>query len=611
MWILQSLFKFLSKDRKLNNLHNSKPKIGFLGFTSQFNFGVYLISNPNHLIKLVILFFMSWLLVLIPMSFAQSSTPSPAPKFSYAFGAADAPVVVDGIPLFDLQAVDRFTAKQRTQFTNNILSEEIATGQSINFEVNNDNSNSATSISLNNQYLLTVTANDVLPNFSPLQQANQWRTILETAIAKAKEERSPQYLLQRSLAILIAIAGLIGLKLLVGIATRIFKLKTGIFSKIAFSLGWVAIAGLSSEWFPWLRSWRYYIISPFFQAQWLIFFGALIGSFIFSYYATDLVKFALRKLAPQSVEKIYHNVIHPSDRVLRFVVLNIAISWSLILLESLAPIIYNLIKPISNLLLIASLYWISIKLISRYLRTYGFKIGGNFSPSSDDAILVFETIINIFIFIIALVAFAKSLNFDLIGLVAGLGLVGLAVAFAAQKIIEQLIATLVLYLDRPFVTGDYIRLPGGELGKVESIGLRSTKIRSLGTGTIIVMPNSILVSVEIENVSLAKKIMVLLYMDFAAVLGERELALVQQVIVDKTSLLSGINANSTNISDADGTGKRLRVSFAILGSQDNAIEVRKRLLELASVEIARSLSEQGIVFTMEDPTIYVQSPITI
>lgn len=554
---------------------------------------------------------MSWLLVLIPMSFAQSSTPSPAPKFSYDFGAADAPVVVDGIPLFDLQAVDRFTAKQRTQFTNNILSEEIATGQSINFEVNNDNSNSATSISLNNQYLLTVTANDVLPNFSPLQQANQWRTILETAIAKAKEERTPQYLLQRSLAILMVIAGLIGLKLLVGIATRIFKLKTGIFSQIAFSLGWVAIAGLSSEWFPLLRSWRYYIISPFFQAQWLIFFGALIGSFIFSYYATDLVKFALRKLAPQSVEKIYHNVIHPSDRVLRFVVLNIAISWSLILLESLAPIIYNLIKPISNLLLIASLYWISIKLISRYLRTYGFKIGGNFSPSSDDAILVFETIINIFIFIIALVAFAKSLNFDLIGLVAGLGLVGLAVAFAAQKIIEQLIATLVLYLDRPFVTGDYIRLPGGELGKVESIGLRSTKIRSLGTGTIIIMPNSILVSVEIENVSLAKKIMVLLYMDFAAVLGERELALVQQVIVDKTSLLSGINANSTNISGADGTGKRLRVSFVILGSQDNAIEVRKRLLELASVEIARSLSEQGIVFTMEDPTIYVQSPITI
>jgi small-conductance mechanosensitive channel len=431
------------------------------------------------------------------------------------------------------------------------------------------------------------------------------------AIAKAKEERTPQYLWQRSLLISMAIAGLIGIRTLINIATRIFKLKIGIFSKIAFGLGWVAIAGLSSEWFPMLRSWRYYIISPFFQAQWLIFFSALIASFIFSHYTTDLVKFALSKLAPQSVEKIYDDIIQPSDHLLRFVVLNIAISWSLILLESLAPVVYNLVKPISNLLLTSSLYWISVKLISRFLRTYGFKVGGHFSPSSDDAILVFETIINILIFIIALVAFAKSLNFDLIGLVASLGLVGLAVAFAAQKILEQLIATLVLYLDRPFVVGDYIRLPAGELGKVESIGLRSTKIRSLGTGTIIVMPNSILVSVEIENVTLAKKIMVLLYMDFAAVLGERELALVQQVIVDKTSSLSGIDANSTNISDADGTGKRLRVSFAILGSQDNAIEVRKRLLELASAEIASSLSEQGIIFTMEDPTIYVQSPTTI
>jgi hypothetical protein len=55
----------------------------------------------------------------------------------------------------------------------------------------------------------------------------------------------------------------------------------------------------------------------------------------------------------------------------------------------------------------------------------------------------------------------------------------------------------------------------------------------------------------------------------------------------------------------------LRVSFAILGSHDNAIEVRKRLLQLASAEIAKSLSVHGIVFTMEDPTVYMQSPVTI
>ncbi len=555
----------------------------------------------RRLIKLIVLFLVGWLLVLTPISPAQSQ----------GFGDTGVPVVVDGIPLFNLHAVDNFRARDRTQFANKVLAEAIATDRAITFDVRNDDSTSATSISLNNNYLLTVTANDVLPGFSPSQQANQWRTILEASIAKAKNERNPTYILQRIIWVSLAIAATILVRFLFGIATRIFQFKTEIFTKSFFIISWVAIAIVSSEWFPILRSLRYQLVSPFSQPAWLIFFGALAGSFVFSHYATDLVKLALNKLAHQATINIYREIFEPSDRLLKFAVLSICISWSLILLEPLVPVIFNLLKPIVNLFLIGSLYWLSVKSTSSYLRTYGFNLGGNFSPSSDDAILVFETIINIFIFIGALVAFASSLNFDLIGLVASLGLVGLAVAFAAQKILEQLIATLVLYLDRPFVSGDYIRLPGGELGKVESIGLRSTKIRSLGTGTIIVMPNSILVNVEIENATLAKKIMVLLYMDFASALGEREEALVQQAILEKTAYLSGIDSNSTNICHADETGKRLRVSFAILGSQDNAIEVRKRLLEFASLEIAKSLSIHGIVFTMEDPTVYVESPVSI
>lgn len=550
-------------------------------------------------IKLIFLLTIGWLLFAAPMSFAQS------------VGDPRSPVVVDGIPLFYLQPVDRFTALERTQFANNLLSEAISNDRAITFDVRNDPDTSATSISLNKNYLLTVTANDVLPNFSVSQQAKQWQKALETAVAKAKKERSPQYILQRSLWILIGIAIASTLRFLYAILAKIFKFKTGILSKIFFSCVWIAIALVSSEWFPILRSIRYQIFSPFFQPQWLLFFGALGCSFVLSEYAPALVRLAIKKLDIKSAENIYTEVIQPSDRLVQFSVFSICISWSLTLLETLVPVVYNLLKPIASLIVVSCLYWLSTKITSRYLRTYGFKLGGKFNPSSDDAILVFETIFNIFIFIVALVTFARSVNFDLIGLVASLGLVGLAVAFAAQKILEQLIATLVLYLDRPFVTGDYIRLPAGELGKVESIGLRSTKIRSLGTGTIIVMPNSILVSVEIENVTLAKKIMVLLYMDFASVLGEREYALVQQAIMEKTAFLSGIDGNSTNISLADGSGTRLRVSFAILGSQDNAMEVRKRLLELASAEIAKSLSVHGIVFTMENPTIYVQSPVTI
>jgi len=522
-----------------------------------------------------------------------------------------APIVVDGIPLFNLQSTDRFGVIERTQFANKILAEAIANDQIIKLNVRNDEIRLATSITLNNNYLLTVTALDILPDFSASKQAEQWQVLLEEAIAKAKSERTAPYLWQHGLWILIACAIVAGIQFLTVILTHLLKLKLQLFGTLFFSLAWGSIVAISSEWFPILRSIRYHFLSPFSQPQWLIFFGAFGFSFVLSYYATSLIRLLIKKAVPQTAETICREIIQPIDRLVQVAVLSICLNWSFSLLEPLVPVIYNLIKPIASLFLVVSLYWLLTNLTSRYLRTFGFKIGGKFSTNSDDAILVFETVFNVLIFIVALVAFARSLNFDLIGLVASLGLVGLAVAFAAQKILEQLIATLVLYLDRPFVTGDYIRLPAGELGKVESIGLRSTKIRSLGTGTIIIMPNSILVSVEIENVSLAKKIMVLLYMDFVTELGEREQALVQQVITEKTASLSGIDANSTSIADADGSGKRLRVSFAILGSQENAIEVRKRLLELASVEIVKALAMHGIVFTMEEPTIYVQSPVTI
>lgn len=561
---------------------------------------MWMLQSPFKLpMKLIILFLLGWFLFTTPRGFAQGVV---GPRSS---------VVVDGIPLFYLQPVERFTAFERTQFANNLLSDAISNERVITFDVRNDPDNRATSISLNKNYLLTVTANDVLPNFSVSQQAKQWQIILETAVTKAKKEREPKYILQKSIWILISIATIISLRFLSLIVSKLFKWQIGFLSNVIFACAWVAIALVSSEWFPVLRGIRYQIFSPFYQPQWLIFFGALGCSFVFSQYAPALLKLAIKNLDIESAENIYSEIIQPSDRLVQFCVLSICLTWSLTLLETLVPFVYNLLKPIASLILVGCLYWLSTQVSSRYLRTYGFKLGGKFSPSSDDAILVFETVFNIFIFMVALVTFARSVNFDLIGLVASLGLVGLAVAFAAQKILEQLIATLVLYLDRPFVTGDYIRLPAGELGKVESIGLRSTKIRSLGTGTIIVMPNSILVNVEIENVTLAKKIMVLLYMDFASVLGEREYALVQQAIMEKTAFLSGIDGNSTNIALADGSGTRLRISFAILGSQDNAMEVRKRLLELASAEIAKSLSVHGIVFTMENPTIYVQSPVTI
>jgi MscS family membrane protein len=91
----------------------------------------------------------------------------------------------------------------------------------------------------------------------------------------------------------------------------------------------------------------------------------------------------------------------------------------------------------------------------------------------------------------------KSLGVDVGAVLTGLGIGGLAVAFAAQDTIANLFGSFVVVLDHPFKVGDYVRIGSAE-GTVEDIGLRSTRLRS-GDRTQIVLPNKTAAAETIVN----------------------------------------------------------------------------------------------------------------
>jgi small-conductance mechanosensitive channel len=91
----------------------------------------------------------------------------------------------------------------------------------------------------------------------------------------------------------------------------------------------------------------------------------------------------------------------------------------------------------------------------------------------------------------------ENLGVDITALVAGLGIGGIAVALAVQNIFGDLFASLSITLDRPFVVGDFLSV-GDVLGTVESIGIKSTRVRSL-SGEQIVMPNADLLGSRVRN----------------------------------------------------------------------------------------------------------------
>jgi MscS family membrane protein len=92
---------------------------------------------------------------------------------------------------------------------------------------------------------------------------------------------------------------------------------------------------------------------------------------------------------------------------------------------------------------------------------------------------------------------AHMLSLPLTGVLAGLGIGGLAVALAAQPTLQNLLAGFTLYADRPVSVGDFCRF-GNTTGTVEHIGLRSTRLRTVDR-TVISVPNSQFLDMQLEN----------------------------------------------------------------------------------------------------------------
>jgi len=90
-----------------------------------------------------------------------------------------------------------------------------------------------------------------------------------------------------------------------------------------------------------------------------------------------------------------------------------------------------------------------------------------------------------------------NMGVDITGLIAGLGITGIAVALALQNILGDLFASLSIVLDKPFVIGDFI-IVDNYLGTVEHVGLKTTRVRSL-YGEQLVFSNSDLLNSRIRN----------------------------------------------------------------------------------------------------------------
>jgi len=126
------------------------------------------------------------------------------------------------------------------------------------------------------------------------------------------------------------------------------------------------------------------------------------------------------------------------------------------------------------------------------------KIAKRTKSSFDDQLYpVIKAILRIVVVFFVLIYLLKIWSIDITPVLAGVGVGGLALAFAAQKLIADLFGGIVIFSDKPFKVGDRVKIDNNT-GIIKEVGLRSTKIENFD-GNIMILPNSKIVDSCIEN----------------------------------------------------------------------------------------------------------------
>jgi len=160
----------------------------------------------------------------------------------------------------------------------------------------------------------------------------------------------------------------------------------------------------------------------------------------------------------------------------------------------------TMLESVTNGILIIALIRLFVRCVTFIALVLEDKVSDNGSESTSQLIIFFKDFFRVVLIIIGgLLLLHFSFHYRVTNLVTGLSLVGAAVALATKESLENLIASFIIFFDRPFTTGDTVKVQGFN-GMVEKIGLRSTRIRTDQT-TYITVPNKQMVDTILDNVT--------------------------------------------------------------------------------------------------------------
>lgn len=252
----------------------------------------------------------------------------------------------------------------------------------------------------------------------------------------------------------------------------------------------------------------------------------------------------------------------------------------------------EVVQCVGNIILIVSFTGLLIRIID-FIALILEKRANLSADQSDNQLIVFFKdffkVILVIIGIMLVLRYAFGLNIG--GLLTGLSIVGAAIALALRESLENLIASFIIFFDKPFITGDLVKVLN-VTGTVERIGLRSTRIRT-DQKTYVTVPNKQMVDSVLDNLSLRTQRRGDLKLELdvqtssaklEAVLAGIKKIMERQDVEEANVLLDSITANAFVIQSDYYTAPVTIKEFNFIKQEVN-LQVLK-LIEESGVEIA-------------------------
>lgn len=221
--------------------------------------------------------------------------------------------------------------------------------------------------------------------------------------------------------------------------------------------------------------------------------------------------------------------------------------------------------------------------------------------ASATTISVLGFISKLILWSIALLLMLDNLGVNITSLVAGLGIGGIAVALAVQNVLGDLFASLSIVIDKPFVIGDFIIIDQ-LMGTVEHIGLKTTRLRSLG-GEQLVFSNNDLLKSRIRNYKRMMERRIVFGFGVIYQTPPEKLPLINKIVREIIEKQGKVRFDRVHFKEYGDSSLNFEVVYFV---KDPDYNLYMDIQQAINLDIFRRFQQEGIEFAYPTRTLFVQ-----